>query len=75
MSYKVYSLTEKDLEEDANRAFKLTINALKENGFLSEEDYEELKDWALLIKKPSFFSTIFRKNSKEELNYVFVKKI
>ncbi len=75
MSYKVYSLTESDLEEEANRAFKQTIAALKEKGFLSEEDCEELEGWGLVLKKPSFFSKIFKNDDKEELTYVFVKKV
>lgn len=73
--YKTYTLSEVDLERDANRAFKLTIAALKEKGFLSEEACEELDNWALIIKKPSFFSKILKNDDKEELHYTFVKKV
>jgi hypothetical protein len=73
---EIYTLTPEELEEILNQAMKATIGFLYDNDYIKSNEYNDLMThYALLLKKPSFFSSAWKiLKGKEDRHHLIIIK-
>lgn len=74
----VYSFTVETLEDQATTIKNIVIEVMFSKGMINQEDYHELlNNYAVIVKKPSFFGNIwneFLKKTGDKVSYILVKQ-
>jgi len=72
----VYSLTEDELEVEVNSAKNLILSILFNDNVITAEQYKHYRvNYAIIIKKPSFFSRLWKKvRNADDKQYVIVRQ-
>lgn len=76
MLINTYTYTDKDIESSANQIKNFILARLYERHEITKEVYENLTtNYAILCKKPSFFSKVWTKIfGSDNLIYILVKQ-
>lgn len=78
ITYSHYSLSQDEFEEEVNKAKIVTLALLVNEGVITEEQFQEYNNnYAIILKKPSFFSKIWNKATKKEeyRQFIMVKQM
>jgi hypothetical protein len=72
----MFTFTKDELEDKLSVVMKMTVEFLYDQKVISKEDYEEFHiNYAIILKKPNFFSKIWNFLTKEEnLNFIIVRQ-
>jgi len=72
----VYEFTLEEYEQEINTGKQLILNKLFKDGILSAADYENYSlNYAIIIKRPSFFSQLWKQiYKKDKKQYLIVKQ-
>jgi hypothetical protein len=76
----MYSFTREDIEDNAQAVKHVLLDILRKNGDITVEAWEEYsRNYAILCRKPTFFSSFWKKFASKEqensLQYIVVKQV
>ncbi len=77
MNYQYFNLMTEELEEEVNKVKIVILNHLLRNDLISKTVYNDMtRNYGIIIKKPSFFSSWWKSNKRKNVNeYVLVKQV
>jgi len=74
---KFFRFNEKEFEQEATNIKNIFVSFLYDNDLIDHETYMDLQlNYGILIKKPSFFSRLWKRKNiyKEIFHYVIVRQ-
>ena len=71
----LYNLTESQYEETVNKGRLVILSHLVNEDVITQEEFEEYAyNYAIIVKKPSFFNSIWEKIYKKDQSYFILVK-
>lgn len=75
MKIQTYNFVTEELEEQATVIKNMVLQFLYDRGTIDKTICEDLSlNYAIIIKKPSFFTKLWKKKTEDTLQYILVKQ-
>jgi hypothetical protein len=75
MKIQTYNLITEELEEQATEIKNMVLQFLYDRGIIDKPICEDLAlNYAIIIKKPSFFTKLWKKKTEDKLQFIIVKQ-
>lgn len=74
--YSVYSMSRESLTVELNKGKELFITSMLNEGIINNEQYEQIKNYSIVLGKKGFFGSLWDKLfKKNDEDYYFIVKI